>query len=385
MGDRGAPAAYAGREQTYLKHRVLKEYLGPWAQKLGSTARYGQRRLWYVDCFAGLWRSQDPDGADTSVDIGLKALDEAIATWRGDRGVPLNARAIFVEADPGRANKLRALLGQRSGGVQAEVLEGEFGKNAPIIKERLGSDAAFLFVDPTGWKGADMAYIAELVGRPFRDVLVNVMFDYLNRWVSAPLPFLREQMERFFGLRADQVPADLDENALMAFYRGQMKQRCGIKWAADLAIPYPASDRTFFRLVVGGQDPEVLRLFRNVEEGVVGHEAANVRESAKKRKQEVRTGQFAFDLPGPTLDERYRRMRDGDLPGAVDLVEHELRGRGPQRFGDLWPQVLEGHHLTLRALSTAVLAAVRRRRFVAELGPRERVLKDSHVLRLGAG
>jgi hypothetical protein len=39
------PPEYKGREQTYLKHRVLKEYLRPWGQKLGSISRFRKLRL----------------------------------------------------------------------------------------------------------------------------------------------------------------------------------------------------------------------------------------------------------------------------------------------------------------------------------------------------
>ena len=262
MTDGAIPAAYADRVQTYLKHRVLGEYLRTWAHKLGSTARFGTRRLWYIDCFAGLWRSQDADGADTSAEIGLRALEEAIDTWRGQRGAALEGSAVFVEADPGRAARLREMLEKRAGRVTTEVLEGEFGTHAAAIQQRLGTDAAFLFVDPTGWKGADMAYIAQLAGRPYRDVLVNVMFDYLNRWIGAPLPFLREQLQRFFGLRNDEMPPDgLDESGLLTFYRSKLKERCGVRWAADLAIPYGDRERTFFRLVVGGHDRRSCEFF----------------------------------------------------------------------------------------------------------------------------
>jgi three-Cys-motif partner protein len=382
MTDRAIPAAYADRIQTYLKHRVLAEYLRTWAHKLGSTARFGTRRLWYVDCFAGLWRSQDADGADTSAEIGLRALEEAIDTWRGERGAALEGAAIFVEADPGRAARLREMLGKRESRVTTEVLEGEFGAHAAAIQQRLGAEAAFLFVDPTGWKGADMAYIAELAGRPYRDVLVNVMFDYLNRWIGAPLPFLREQLQRFFGLRTDEMPPDgLDEPGLLTFYRSKLKERCGVRWAADLAIPYGDRERTFFRLVVGGHDPEVLRVFRDVEEAVVGKEAGSVRDKARRRTQEKRTGQTSLALGTPTMDERYKRMRDADMPRAIDAIGRLVED-GQRRFAELWPSVLEGHHVTVSALAAEVKRAADAGRLVVEgLGKRERTVKDDNLVR----
>jgi hypothetical protein len=274
------------------------------------------------------------------------------------------------------------MLEKRAGRVTTEVLEGEFGTHAAAIQQRLGTDAAFLFVDPTGWQGADMAYIAQLAGRPYRDVLVNVMFDYLNRWIGAPLPFLREQLQRFFGLRTDEMPPDgLDESGLLTFYRSKLKERCGVRWAADLAIPYGDRERTFFRLVVGGHDPEVLRVFRVVEEAVVGKEAGSVRDKARRRTQEKRTGQTSFALSAPTMDERYKRMRHADMPRAIDAVER-LVETGQRRFAELWPIILEGHHVTVSALASEVKLAADAGRLVVEgLGKRERTVKENHLVR----
>lgn len=72
------PQEYHGREQTFLKHRVLEEYLAVWSHKLASIPG---SHLWYVDVFAGPWQSKGTDRRDTSVAIGLKALQAAASTW----------------------------------------------------------------------------------------------------------------------------------------------------------------------------------------------------------------------------------------------------------------------------------------------------------------
>jgi hypothetical protein len=54
-------------------------------------------------------------------------------------------------------------------------------------------------VDPKGWKGAAMTYIAPLARRPGRDVMINVMFDHINRFKDTQLTFIRAQMQDFFG------------------------------------------------------------------------------------------------------------------------------------------------------------------------------------------
>ncbi|HYO71349.1 MAG TPA: three-Cys-motif partner protein TcmP, partial [Archangium sp.] len=173
------PDEYKGREQTYLKHRVLSEYVHAWAQKWASTSRgRGAVRLWYVDCFAGPWQAQDEALEDTSVAIGLDALQEAATRW----GQQVGLSAIFVEKDKRSFTRLVDFLKKRSGPVEVHALPGEFGHYIDKINELIQDDPAFLFVDPTGWKGVGMSNIAPLARVQGRDVLINVMFNHINRF-----------------------------------------------------------------------------------------------------------------------------------------------------------------------------------------------------------
>jgi three-Cys-motif partner protein len=78
------PDIYIGREQSYLKHQVLYEYLIEWGIKLASLGTQRQVRLCYVDAFSGPWRARGANLEDTSIAIGIKALRAASETWGGD-------------------------------------------------------------------------------------------------------------------------------------------------------------------------------------------------------------------------------------------------------------------------------------------------------------
>jgi three-Cys-motif partner protein len=184
------PVEYRGREHTWLKHRVLGLYLDGWAHKLGSVARRRSVRLWYVDCFAGPWKARDDDLRDTSIVVGLDALEAARNTWLS-RGYSIETHAVFVERDPRAYRALTKYLASRGGGTTTHPLNMEFGAAVPNMERLVGDDAAFVFVDPTGWKGAGMHFIAPLLRKPRRDVLVNVMFDHINRFKDDPRAFLR--------------------------------------------------------------------------------------------------------------------------------------------------------------------------------------------------
>lgn len=50
-----------------------------------------------------------------------------------------------------------------------------------------------------------MSFIRPLVLCPVRDVMINVMFNDINRWKDDSRSFLRTQMRDFFGLEDDDL------------------------------------------------------------------------------------------------------------------------------------------------------------------------------------
>ena len=385
------PSEYIGREQTWLKHRVLYLYLEKWAHKVGSTvarqAGRGRRlKLWYVDCFAGPWMSSATDLRDTSVAIGLKTLQAAQAAWR-ERGQHFDLGALFVEKDAKAYLALKDLVAQRRGEIDAHTFHGEFGEHIEQIERRIGQDPAFLLVDPTGWDGAAMAYIKPLMRPRMRDVMVNVMFDFINRFKDDPRAFLRAQMKAFFGLGDADLPGGLSEERLIEVYRQRMGSVCGLPFVADLAIPFPEQDRTKFRLVVGGRHREILRLFRDVEYRVVGREAAVVQTEAQAREREVRTSQMdLFSHQPPDQSRRYADDHKRDLEAAESRVIQVLTDLRMLRYDDLWPRVLADHHVR-EADVGEIVARLREEGRVQVDGLSQRAwrVKDDHLLRFVVG
>jgi three-Cys-motif partner protein len=373
---------YRGREQSHLKHQVLYQYLLGWGLKLGSAARNGPRRLCYIDGFAGPWKSESAKLDDTSIVIGLRALEAAAKVWR-DRGAQVVVEAAFVEKDGTAFTALDAYLKEHTGTVRTFAYHGEFETYVPRLQKWMGDDAALIFVDPTGWKGAAMRFIAPLVdGRPRRDVLINVMFDHINRFKDDPREFLRTQMRDFFGLGNEELADGLDEESLFSLYRMKLKELCRMPYAADLAIPHPTAARTKFRLVIGGSDPAVLELFRNVEKKVVGEEAAGVRDTARAQQGEARTGQLRL-LPTPhAVDPHYESLHARGLREAPEAVLAHVRLAGSDKFAAVWPQVLEGHHVTKSEVADIAWKLGKAGQlFVENPEPRQRTARDETVLR----
>ncbi|MFN9621239.1 MAG: three-Cys-motif partner protein TcmP [Cyanobacteriota bacterium] len=371
------PDIYIGREQSYLKHKVLYEYLIEWGIKLASPGTRRQVRLCYVDAFSGPWKARGANLEDTSIAIGIKALRAASETW-GD-GVKIEA--FFVEKDPLAFVELERFVASQPEGIEMTRRCGEFGSHIEELNTWLRRDAAFIFVDPTGWKGAAMKFIAPLMKEPRRDVLVNVMFDHINRFKDDPRPFLRQQMRDFFGLAESNLPEMLDEEDLFQLYRENLKTLCGVKYAADLAIPHPTDDRTKFRLVVGGSSPAVLELFRRIEAKVIGREAATVREMASIRKTEEKTGQGSLFIVPPAVDRSYMTLHEKGLnyaPKAILKALHEYRA---VPFRDVWPKILEAHHITKVELARIAWDLYREGKIkIVNLKPRQRTVRDDTIV-----
>lgn len=374
------PVEYHGRESTYLKHRVLTNYLQTWAHKLASRARFGPTRLWYVDCFAGPWRAAQQEQRDTSVFLGLEALRAAAGTWR-NKGHRVELGAIFVEKNSRSWAALKEFVEQNADGIEATTIHGEFGGAIGQINKLVGGDPAFLFVDPTGWKGAAMKYIAPLAEKEGRDVLINVMFNDINRFKDDPREFLREQLREFFGLTDRDIPPGLDEDSLFDLYRAQLREKCRLPFVADLAIPHPTHERTWFRLAVGGHHPMSVELFRRVEQKVCGSEAGEVRAEARHRGEP----QLALFASTKEADQSYERLHRDGLANAGDDVKNALRIRSPRPYLELWPSVLADRHIQKSELNAIVWDMHKGRELtITGIGPREWTPKDQHLIALGA-
>lgn len=358
------PVQYEGREQSYLKHRVLEQYLTAWAQKLGSVARYKDVKLVYVDCFAGPWQSRDQELHDTSVFIGLNALSTAVATWQGG----IKPKAVFVERNQEAFNRLQGYLATRPTDIETVAIQGEFGANVNRINQEIGDGAAFLFIDPTGWTGVAMRYIAPLAREKRRDVMINVMFNDVNRFKDDSRDFLRRQMREFFGLEDSDIPPGLDEDDLLGFYRAQLSKTCSLPYVANLAIPHPTHDRTWFHLVVGGHHHEVLKLFRDVERKVCGDEADTVRSGARGRAGQ---GELVFGQ-----DRAFDARHERDLRRVREQLERRDGGTR-ETFRSLWTDLLSAHHVTRTDVVEVVLELTARGRVRITPGTRRGIPDDA--------
>ena len=112
-GGETVPESYQGREQAFVKHKLLENYLEKLFLIIGmSASRLGLTELCYVDCFAGPWSDDSEDLAGTSIAISLKILERCRETL-GSRGVGPRFRALYIEENPKAFGRLQTFLTKR--------------------------------------------------------------------------------------------------------------------------------------------------------------------------------------------------------------------------------------------------------------------------------
>lgn len=278
---------YKGREQTYIKHFFLERYLERVAYNIGSFAS----DFVYVDGFSGPWQSYDEALQDTSFMIAINKL-RAVRSGLAKVGRSPQIRCLFIEKDPEPFSALKTAV-QSVTDIQAVPLQGSFEDLIPDISRFVGRRFALIFIDPTGWTGFGLRRIESLLRHCPGEVIVNFMFDYINRFLDTPSPELSPSFDELFGGPGweDAIRAtSRREQTIIDFYCARMRTIGGFNYVTSTRILNPTKDRTYYYLVYGTRHPKGLIEFRRVEENAMS-EQERVRLDAKESSRLQRTQQ----------------------------------------------------------------------------------------------
>ncbi|MEN5175901.1 three-Cys-motif partner protein TcmP [Brevundimonas diminuta] len=361
----GDLSRYAGREQAYVKHFLLGEYLEIFAHKIGSA--YSE--IAYVDGFAGPWQNSGEAFEDTSFGIALAALTRAKATWK-ELGRNFKVSAYLVEQNPTayvNLQSVRALFPN----VEIKTYSGSFINRAPeLLKDIPDRAFAFLFIDPKGW-AVDMQRIGPLLRRPNSEVVFNFMFDFINRFAELPKPQVAASLNRLLvtpGWRArlaatpkeGMSQADHRKAVLVDAFAATLRSLGGYAHVAETTILRPTQERPLYSLVYGTRSVTGLEVFRDCQIKAL-REQSQVRGVAKLNavaaasRQNELFGSLSDMTPDPTTDFLHGERRAAGevllnlVPTAPDVV----------RWAEVWPQVL-ARVIVTRAQVNALAADLRK-------------------------
>ncbi len=347
---------YKGREQAYVKHFLLSEYLETWAYKISSQ----WDEVAYVDGFAGPWQNAGEHFQDTSFGIALATLTKVKAAWK-DLGRPVKMSAYLVEKDATAYARLQA-VSVLFPDVQIKTYLGSFIDLASMISRDIPRRAfAFLLIDPKGWR-VDMNQIAPLMKRPNSEVVFNFMFDFINRFATTSSAGVTASLDALIpepGWRArlDAPPpqgktdAEHRKAVLVDAFSATLARLGGYAHIAETTVLRPTIDRPLYSLVYGTRSPKGLEVFRDCQIKALHNQdkargIAKLQAAVAASEQGEIFGSFSQMAPDPA--EAYLA---GELANAKTLLL-DLTPPTPSTvmWGDIWPKVLERHVVSLPQL-----------------------------------
>ncbi len=307
---------YEGREQSGVKHFFLENYLERVAYNIGSF----HDRFDYVDGFTGPWESEGLEFQDTSFMIAINTLRKVREGW-AKRGRTLNIRCIFVEKQKSSFERLQSALSGVSD-IKTELIRGEFETAIPSISQLVGRSFAFTFIDPKGWSGFALETISPLLQTSHGEVMINFMFDHINRFFEDDRPEIVGSLDRLFGGAGWKSMYDhlisngvAREDAILGVYRQRLKEFGGYKFATSTRVLNPKKDRSHYHLVYGTNHEKGLMEFRSVEKKLYTVQA-NVRARSKEKEIEKLSGQASLplfadqDAKSPIMEDQRQKHLD---------------------------------------------------------------------------
>jgi three-Cys-motif partner protein len=332
-------SVYAGREQTLIKHVILRKYLERFAQIVGSYRDV----LTYVDCFAGPWKVVSDDLQDSSFAIALTELRKARDT-KQKRGRTLRLRCFFLEQDKEAFDQHEAFgksITDAEVATHNAALEDSVSEILRFIEKSGATAFPFIFIDPTGWTGFALDTIRPLLRLEPGEVLINFMTEHIRRFLEAPDEGTQESLRRLFGsdafrLRIQGLAHQDREDAAVEEYAKQVKEVGRFSYVCSAIVLHPESDRTHFHLIYATRSRTGVEVFKDAEKSAMAVQE-RARAEAKQRARENRTGQASLltseELHDPSF---YNSLRERYLAKSRALVLRSLQDRRRVLYDDVW-------------------------------------------------
>ena len=335
---------YVGREQSFVKHLILRNYLQRFAQIIGQR----WPSITYVDCFAGPWQSKSDDLSDTSFGIAVSELRKARLSLSQTFQRNVKIRAFFLEEDKEAYERLNAFAKQQ---FDMEImtlnlrLEDAVSEIVDFIKSE-NDTFPFILIDPKGWSGFDIEVIKPLLKLRPGEVLVNFMIEHIRRFVEWDKETNKNSFVRLFGSESFLAkiyglqPSERDD-VIAQTYLETLKSVGEFEFGSMALVLHPEHDRRFFYLPYVTRNPKGIEVFKDAEQRTMPA-MEQLRARASQRIRVTRTSQRELfgtdDSPNSTY---FEDLRVRYLTAARDSLYDRLQVSKRLRYDDAWSHALQ--------------------------------------------
>lgn len=326
-------AHYEGREQAFIKHVLLQQYLPAWAYKVAT--RWDS--LVFVDCFAGPWGVKGEQFEDSSFGVAVEALSEVLESRRERGDTLFRVKLILVEKTPeGFARLEEYAAAHRRDGFEIEPYLGEFTEVIPTIQTSVSKTGRnpfqFYFIDPKGWSDYPMSKLKSLLNHRNCEVLVNLMTGDAIRFLD--LPELESSYVSLFGRQGvlddlRSVPKKDRNDMLVREYCRSLKQICGFPYVSSAVVLSPKREAVRYFLIYATHHHRGIEVFKGAES-----DAAKRQDTIATARKVLKTGQTSMmsglfpDEPTTNVVNELRKRYLGRFRSKVLrlLKESDLKG-----------------------------------------------------------
>ncbi|MEK7992285.1 MAG: three-Cys-motif partner protein TcmP [Planctomycetota bacterium] len=372
---------YAGREQAYVKHVFLANYLERLIHKTASTYNH----IAYVDGFAGPWQSANEQYGDTSFGIALAALRSAKASWR-KLGRDVRMSAHLVERDPKAYARLQEFAAKFPD-LDIKTYNLDFVDAAESIVKAIPAQAfAFFFIDPKGWR-IRIQSIATMLSRPNSEVVFNFMFDFINRAASMQDPKIAQGLDELItqgdwrkkllllgeAERSDST-SDIRKSVLISGFSETLSKVGQYPFVAETEVLRPLRDRTLYYLMYATRHPIGVEVFRDCQVEALRRQSS-ARAGVKLQTTQRETGQSElFSLHEMSPDKTEKFLADEKAAAVSELLARVPLAPDFVRYGDVQMAALTRHVVRATDLNAAAAELYRQGRLVfPDWTPRKKI------------
>jgi three-Cys-motif partner protein len=338
---------YSDREQTKAKHFILKRYLQALAFKV---LRFFD--ITYVDGFSGPWKTKTENFSDSSFMIAIKVLQDAQKKIFEQDGKRRRIRCFFSEIDPEAFAQLQAAVAtfhKPHEGFEVKTYRGKFEDAVSEIQGFIGNSFPLIFIDPTGWTGYPLEKIKPLFSRPKCEVLINFMYEFVNRFARSDDESTVESLDPILGGPGwrDRLDVSLPRGAAVEkLFRETLRLAGNFDFVISTKIDKATVERPHFFITYGTKSREGLKAFRETEYAALrAHERNRANAKEKKREGKANIGDLFAGHDAHVKEAAIDEIVDEQKTLASVDVMAMLSQHGPLTFANVVDRLLQAFML----------------------------------------
>jgi len=336
---------YEGREQSQVKHFILRKYLERFARIIGMSR---EQPIAYVDCFSGPWNVQSIDLKDSSFAIALDELLKAQHTCK-QNGKSLPLRCFFLEENKRAYGELAHYAADKSAFAEIMTKNASLADSVPEILNFIHSSPKvsfpFIFLDPTGWSGLELDVISPLLKLRPGEVLINFMSSFIRRFIKLRDPATYQSFQRVFGpflpsiSELQNLESEALEDALLDAYSNLLRDVGGFPLICKAIVLHPQIDSTYFHLIYATRNKKGVEAFKAAERGAMNLQQSS-RAKVKGKKRTERDGPELFTAEVMDDPRHFKSLCVRYCAKSKSKVTGLLNTQPITRFDEVWVAAL---------------------------------------------